>query len=778
MLRRISEIIAQTPDPRSGLRLMAQCIAEQVGSLACGIFVYRKETDELLLMAAHGLDAPRLEDWSFCAGSGLVGFAVRTDATVNVADRHQHPAYHPMPNDADAILHGSLAVPLVVGGTTIGALALARKEKRRFSKQIVAQAEALAPSLAIFILHTLMASQNAKELRHVLPFQTMRPPQAAYLSDESLTGRPITQGVALGKAMLFSGVDELFANRSGMPPQLLDQDAAQQEKQLFLSAVEVARRTSKKTAREMSQVLEEVDNAIFEMHVTLLDDPVLRSRILGHLQNGKTLTAALGETLTYFNQQYMRIEDPYLRERLADIKDVLLRIKNAADNLRDDTVASEAGLYSSRHVILCARELLPSQLVSIPRGHIYGILCEHGGTTCHTAILARALQIPMLVGVTGLLSKVRSGDNVLIDCNAGRCYLRPSDDLVKQFREPLRLAHRHRKRKAEPPTPMSEETITLDGGKIRFAGNIALLSEMPTLRHYGIPEIGLYRTEFLFMIRNSLPSEEEQFDVFKRMMDAAEGIPVTFRVMDAGGDKPLPYLNIGQEDNPALGWRGLRFMLSNPDILHPHLRAILRASAFGKVSIMLPMVADIYDLNQAKEAFKAAEDDLIRRGIPFDRNYRLGIMLEIPSAFLGLKPLLPHVDFVSIGTNDMVQFLFAVDRGNNRVIKWFRQCHPIVLRLLRDVCQQVAAYPGKSVTLCGELAGSERALPLLLGAGLRHLSMTPHRVPLLRARAAKLNIAECEDLLAQVLASCESEMDVARMLDDMHGRPSGSCSSP
>jgi phosphoenolpyruvate-protein phosphotransferase len=771
MLRRISEIIAQTTDPRSGLRLMAQCIAEQVGSLACGIFVYRKETDELVLMAAHGLDALRLENWSFSADSGLAGLAVRTDTTVNVADRHQHPAYYPMPNAADAILHGSLAVPLVVGGTTIGALALARKEKRRFSKQIVGQAEALAPSLAIFILHTLMASQNNNELRGVIPFQTMRPTQeTAYPCDESLTGRPITQGVALGTAMLFSGVDELFTERGDMPPQRLDPEEAQREKQLFQSALEVARRTSKKTAREMSQVLEEVDNAIFEMHVTLLDDPVLQSRILGHLQNGMTLTAALGETLAYFNQQYMRIEDQYLRERLADIKDVLLRIKNAADNLRDDTVTSEAGLYSARHVVLCARELLPSQLVSIPRSNIYGILCEHGGTTCHTAILARALQIPMLVDVTGLLNKVRSGDNVLIDCNAGRCYLRPTDDLVKQFREPLRLAHRHRKRKAESPMPMSEETITPDGGKIRFAGNISLLSEMPALRHYGIPEIGLYRTEFLFMIRNSLPSEDEQFDVFKRMMDAADGIPVTFRVMDAGGDKPLPYLNIGQEDNPALGWRGLRFMLSNPDILHPHLRAILRASAYGKVSIMLPMVADVYDLNQAKEAFKAAEDDLIRRGIPFDRNYRLGIMLEIPSAFLGLKPLLPHVDFVSIGTNDMVQFLFAVDRGNNRVIKWFRQCHPIVLRLLKDVCQQVAAYPDKSVTLCGELAGSERALPLLLGAGLRHLSMTPHRVPIIRARAEKLNIAECEDLLERVLATCESEMDVARMLDDMHGR--------
>ncbi|HOG51188.1 MAG TPA: phosphoenolpyruvate-utilizing N-terminal domain-containing protein, partial [Lentisphaeria bacterium] len=410
MLRRISEIIAQTTDPRSGLRLMAQCIAEQVGSLTCGIFVYRKETDELMLMAAHGLDASRLEDWSFSADCGLVGLAVRTDATVNVADRHQHPARYPMPNAADAILHGSLAVPLVVGGTTIGALALARKEKRRFSKQIVTQAEALAPSLAIFILHTLMASQNTNELRQVIPFQTMRPPQAAaYPSDESLTGRPITQGVALGRAMLFSGVDELFADRGDMPPQRLDQEAAQREKQLFQSALEVARRTSKKTAREMSQVLEEVDSAIFEMHVTLLDDPVLQSRILGHLQNGKTLTAALGETLAYFNQQYMRIEDQYLRERLADIKDVLLRIKNAADNLRDDTVTSEAGLYSARHVVLCARELLPSQLVSIPRGHIYGILCEHGGTTCHTAILARALQIPMLVGVTGLLKLPPSG---------------------------------------------------------------------------------------------------------------------------------------------------------------------------------------------------------------------------------------------------------------------------------------------------------------------------------------------------------------------------------
>lgn len=769
MLRRISEIIAQTTDPRSGLRLMAKCIAEQVGSLACGIFVYRKETSELLLVAVHGLEDHLLENWSFSVDYSLVGLAVRTNSTVNVADRCQHPAHYPMPNEANDLLHGFLVVPLVVGGTTIGALALARKEKRRFAKQIVNQAEALAPSLAIFILHTIMASQNTNDLRQVIPFQTMRPTQTAYLSDESLAGRAITQGVALGKAMLFSGVDELFDSR-GLPPQPLDQDAVQREKQLFTSALEVARRTSKKTAREMSQVLEEVDSAIFDMHVTLLDDPVLQSRILGHLQGGKTLTAALGETLTYFNQQYMRIEDPYLRERLADIKDVLLRIKNAADNLRDDTVTSEAGLFSARHVVLCARELLPSQLVSIPRNNIYGILCEHGGTTCHTAILARALQIPMLVGVTGLLGNVRSGDNVLLDCNSGRCYLRPTDALVKQFREPLRLAHHHRKHQAEAPTPMADGTLTRDGGKIHFAGNIALLSEMPALRHYGIPEIGLYRTEFLFMIRNSLPSEEEQFHVFKRMMDAAAGIPVTFRVMDAGGDKPLPYLNIGQEDNPALGWRGLRFMLSNPDILHPHLRAILRASAFGKVSIMLPMVADIYDLNQAKEALKAAEDDLIRRGIPFDRNYRLGIMLEIPSAFLGLKPLLPHVDFVSIGTNDMVQFLFAVDRGNNRVIKWFRQCHPIVLRLLRDVCRQVAAHPGKSVTLCGELAGSERALPLLLGAGLRHLSMTPHRVPLLRARAEKLTLAECEDLLDRILATCESEMDVMRMLDDMNAR--------
>jgi len=288
-------------------------------------------------------------------------------------------------------------------------------------------------------------------------------------------------------------------------------------------------------------------------------------------------------------------------------------------------------------------------------------------------------------------------------------------------------------------------------------GNISLISELPLLERYGAMGIGLYRTEFMFMVRSAYPTEEEQYQVFRRIVEAGGANSVTIRVLDVGGDKALPYVDFGQESNSFLGWRGLRFLLSNLHYFEPHLRAILRATVHGRVNILLPMVADLDELQEAKAVIASARKSLEKAGHA-TAPYHLGIMLEVPSAVWCLPSMLPHIDFVSIGTNDLIQYTFAVDRGNTKVARWFRQLHPVVLGMIRQSCE-AAAQQGKNVSLCGEMAGIPAALPLLLGAGLRTLSMNPWHIPVIRSLLGRLELPACRKLLDACLA-CASVSEV------------------
>lgn len=373
----------------------------------------------------------------------------------------------------------------------------------------------------------------------------------------------------------------------------------------------------------------------------------------------------------------------------------------------------------------------------------------------------------MLIGIKELPDIVRSGDKILLDCQAGLCYLHPTTELIKQYAQPL--VHSRKMRVSALPVddcPVDDSPRTQDGAVVHLSGNITLFSELPTLHSMGVRNIGLYRTEFMFMIRNNMPDEDEQVRIISRLVKAAKGSPVTIRALDIGGDKPLPYVDWGQEANPSLGWRGLRFLLSNPAFMHTQLRAILRTTVLGPVNLLFPMVADKQDLLLAQQALLEAKHSLLKDGLPFADNCPVGIMLEVPSAVFSLDKLLPEVDFISIGTNDLVQYLFAVDRGNARVNHWFRQTHPIVLRILRQLCREVARFPGKRLSLCGELAGMARALPLLLGAGLRELSMNANSIPAVRDYIGKLNIDECESLWEKA-SNCDSDTEVQRLLDEM-----------
>ena len=759
IIHRISEIIAQTPNAQQGLQQAVCCLVENAGAGAGAIFVIRPQDDRIVLYAAHGVPATLAAKLPLELSSDTGNDIIRNGRAVNDRKKHLPPELVGVFAHLANGFHSLLLLPLVVGGRPIGSLALARQADRPFPQRVLNSIEAVVPPLAFFILNALLADKQ-----HYSANAGNTTATAELTQDVILKGKAITKGVSCGYVQKLVGVEKILQPKNH--PDSVTPEGIAAEKRLFADALRVAREDSINTAKQFGDVLAEADSAIFAMHTMLLDDPTLKQHITAYLDKGFLLTDALGRALRDFSAQYQKIDDPYLRERLTDIKDVMLRLKNAADNLRGSLEAAPADapkLADRRRIILVARELLPSQLVSVPLKQICGILCEEGGATSHTAILARALQIPMLVGVPGIMLKARSGDCVIMDCGSDSCFLRATTALLRRFAGPIRIFRNSRQNLSDTVPPESA-LATADGVPVQLMGNITLLSEVVSMHHYGIRDIGLYRTEFMFMIRNTMPSEDDQFNIFSRMLKAAAGATVTIRLLDAGGDKPLPYYKTDHEDNPALGWRGLRFLLSNPEIMAPHLRAILRASALGDVHILVPMVADLYDLAEIKQALQVAAAELRQRGDKIG-DYRLGMMIEVPSALYGLDRLLPEVDFVSIGTNDLVQFLFAVDRANARVSKWFRQCHPIVLRALQDICRQVHAYKGKTVTLCGELAGSRRALPLLLGAGLRQLSMTPHQAPVLRPLVNQLSIPDCEKLFARAIL-CETEMDVMKLIDE------------
>jgi phosphoenolpyruvate-protein phosphotransferase len=754
---RISEIIAQTPQAQQGLQEAIRCLRQDAAADAGAIFVIRPQDERVVLYAAHGVSTALAAKLPLELNTELGNELIRKGRFLNTRKSSLPPALLELFSQLAHGYNSLLLQPLVVSGRSTGSLALVRRIDRPFPQRTLNNIKAVLPPLAFFILNALLADKphataaagdNAEELTR----------------DLLLKGKAITKGVSCGYVQKLVGVEKILQPKNH--PDSVTPAGIAAEQKLFADALRVAREESANTAKQFDDVLAEADAAIFAMHTMLLDDPTLKQHISLYLKQGFLLTDALGRALRDFTNQYQKIEDPYLRERLSDIKDVMLRLKNAADNLRGSSAAvpvDSPKLTDRRRIILVARELLPSQLVSVPLKQICGILCEEGGATSHTAILARALQIPMLVGVPDIMLKARSGDCVIMDCGSDSCYLRATTGLLRRFAAPIRIFRNSRQNLSDTVPPLGALN-TADGVPVQLMGNITLLSEVVSMHHYGIRDIGLYRTEFMFMIRSAMPSEEDQFNIFSRMLKAAAGATVTIRLLDAGGDKPLPYLKADHEDNPALGWRGLRFLLSNPEIMAPHLRAILRASALGDVHILVPMLSDLCDLMEIKQALQEASEQLRQQGERIG-DYRLGIMIEVPSTLYALDRLLPEVDFVSIGTNDLVQFLFAVDRANVRVSKWFRQCHPVVLRALGDICRQVHAYEGKTVTLCGELAGSRRALPLLLGAGLRQLSMTPHQAPSLRPCISQLSIADCEKLFARAIL-CETETEVMRLLDE------------
>lgn len=483
--------------------------------------------------------------------------------------------------------------------------------------------------------------------------------------------------------------------------------------------------------------------AIFEAHLLVLSDPELISQIEDKI-NSERVNAeqALKEVADMFIMMFEQMDNDYMKERAADIRDVTKRVLShllGVELVNPSMISSE--------VIIVAEDLTPSDTAQLNRQFVKGFTTNIGGRTSHSAIMARSMEIPAVVGTKSATEDIKNGDLIIIDGLIGEVYINPTTEVVAQYeKEQIRFEEQ----KAEWAKLVNEKTISTDGHQVELAANIGTPNDLEGVVNNGGEGIGLYRTEFLYMGRNELPTEEEQFESYKAVLEGMNGKPVVVRTLDIGGDKELPYLELPKEMNPFLGFRAIRLCLTEQDLFRTQLRALLRASTYGNLKIMFPMIATLDEFREAKTILEEEKQKLVTEGIAVAENIELGIMVEIPSTAIMADQFAKEVDFFSIGTNDLIQYTMAADRMNERVSYLYQPYSPAILRLVKMVID-AAHHEGKWVGMCGEMAGDETAIPLLLGLGLDEFSMSATSILKARSQIAHLSKKEMEDLADKAL---------------------------
>jgi phosphotransferase system enzyme I (PtsI) len=550
-------------------------------------------------------------------------------------------------------------------------------------------------------------------------------------------GVPISPGIAVAPAYC---VDEVLARREGYH---LDGGALAEEINRFEQACTAAAHEVEEIISRLQRQVGEKEAAIFQAHRLLLRDPVLLNKVKGIiLQRQVDARTALHEVLEEYTALFAQIQDEYLKERMADLRDVVSRIL-AQLALQDN----RPRLDTAEPVVLVAPEILPSQAAAFEAGRLAGILTETGGSNGHAAILARSLGIPAVSGLRGILREIQTGDLVVVDGREGLVYIRPGPEVEAAYRKLQREYVHIRDRLIEN---RDQEAVSLEGVPVELLANVNSPADAHSAVQAGASGVGLYRTEYFFLSHPTVPDEEEQLAAYRAVIEAAPQRTVTIRTLDLGGDKHLPYLTQTREANPFLGWRSIRLSSAYPEFFQTQLRAILRAGLYGQVSILFPMISTLEEVLRLKRMVQRTRQRLQKQGIPFAEHVPLGVMLEVPAAALCLENILKEVDFISIGSNDLIQYVMAADRDNPKVAHLCEPFHPPVLRLLHQIIT-TCNRQGKPVTLCGEMAGRPRCFLFLFGMGLRRFSMSPAFVPTIKELVRCTSLAVAQQIAQRVL---------------------------
>ncbi len=722
LLRRLREVMAEPVSAQARLDKIVVHIASNMVAEVCSVYVLRSD-GRLELFATEGLNREAVHLTTMRAGEGLVGLIAESAEPLALADAQSHPAFSYKPETGEEIYHSFLGVPILRGGNTLGVLVVQNRARRTYSEEEIEVLQTTAMLIA-----EMIASGELQSIVRPGAEIGLRRPMA-------LKGSPVAEGVGLGHVILHEP--------RVVVKHIVAEDLKKEEGRLA-DAISAVRDSIDKLIDRGDQAGPGEHREVLETFRMFAHDQGWLRRLREAVMTGLTAEAAVERVQNDARAKLQRRTDPYMRERLHDLDDLANRLLHqltgqpfvtANDDLPDNA-------------ILVARTMGPAALLDYDRKKLRGLVLEEGGPSSHVAIVARALGIPAVGDIANITDLVEQGDAIIIDGSSGEVQLRPPADVEAAYGEKARLRARrqeqYRKLRDAP-------SLTTDGVKIDLHMNAGLLIDLPHVEETGAASIGLFRTELQFMIASTFPRMNAQIALYRSVMDAVGERAVTFRTLDIGGDKILPYMQTFEEENPALGWRAIRIGLDRPGLLRSQLRAMLRAGAGRDMRIMFPMVAEAAEFDVAKNLVEREIAHLARHGYELPVNVRLGVMLEVPSLLWQLDEILARVDFISVGSNDLVQYLFAADRDNKRVSSRFDPLCAPVLRALKLITDK-AAVTGTPVTLCGEIGGRPLEAMALIGIGYRGLSMTPSAIGPVKAMVMAVHEGELRALMEQMLA--------------------------
>ncbi|HBA89519.1 MAG TPA: phosphoenolpyruvate--protein phosphotransferase [Geobacter sp.] len=751
-LEDISALILHSHDLQETLDNIVNLVAKRMASDVCSIYLLEEDGETLRLHATRGLSRLSV-GITMKTSEGLTGLAIEQRGVVATDNAPRHPRYKYFRQTKEEKVLSFLGVPFFERNNPIGVLVIQNREARTFTPQEISAVSTIAWQISSIVSNAKLLDSVTKkeEERAFYAAEVDRLKKSGVLKDPGRPGRKgrnpaalhgiaISPGFALGKISV--------VNRGASEEALLEHALPRAEEQTrFMHALEKARIHTIYMEKRVGQILSEADASIFHSHLMILEDRGFIRKISALIDEGVGAYRAVNQVVSDYVAAFSRMEDPYLRERSADMEDIGRRI---CDSLNGSGKHKEK-LKENR--IIVARELLPSDLAIMDHGKVIGIATEKGNQYAHAAIMARALGIPAVFGVEGLLKEVGARNEVVVDGNSGCVYINP-DQTVKQEYVRLQGEFDQKQRALEGIRDLPAQTT--DGCTVSLLANVGLLSDLKVAHLHGAEGVGLYRTEFPFMSRSSFPGRQEQAAIYRKVLEEFPGLPVTIRTLDIGGDKELSYFKHPKEDNPFLGWRSMRISLEREDIFKEQLAAVLIASAHGTCNLMFPMISGVDEVRRIKTILKEVQGELTREGKAFDPHIGLGIMVELPAAVVVADMLAREVDYFSIGTNDLIQYTLACDRNNPRVKKWYDPYHPAVLHSIKRVAD-AAAGAGKPASLCGEMAGEPVNAVLLMGLGLRSFSLSAPNIPAVKEAIRRVSLADAKRIAAAVLAMASAQ---------------------
>jgi phosphotransferase system enzyme I (PtsP) len=766
LLEDISTLVSHSHDLQETLDSIVAIVADRMGTEVCSIYILDQQKRRLTLCATMGLDRESVGKVSMGTGEGLTGLVIERMKPVMVVDALAHPRYKYFPETHEERFHSFLGVPLIEKKMPLGVLVVQTSRRREFSRDEIRLLRTISAHASSIIVQARLADslrskeQERKEyrkrmvdaMRKLRSYERKRGERAIKVHQKwrgRLTGLSASPGFGRGRAFVLQPRMELTAIKK--------QRARNPEREMerFRGAVERGIEQINVVKNRMSSLISKEESAIFDVYRLILEDPAIIQQIEAQIRKeGCTAEYATRVVFESYLQSISQIEDSYLRERTTDVKDAAQRL------LENLSGATNHAADIPKDAVLVAEDLSPADLTMIEGDKFKGIVLATGGVTSHASILAKSFEIPSVVAIENLVETVRQGDLLIVDGNAGCAYVNPGHEIIREYD---RLEREYVALNRELEEIKDSPAETLDGHRVSLYANVGLLSDVAFAQLHGAQGIGLYRTEIPFLTHRDFPSEEEQYALYKRVVEGMAGKPVTIRTLDIGADKYPSYMrSVAAEPNPFLGWRSIRISLEVEEIFKTQIRAILRVGELGRVRLLVPMVSSLEEILKVKELLLEAKGELEREGTPFDRRMELGVMVEVPSAVQLADRFLREVDFLSIGTNDLIQYILAVDRSNRKVASLYEPFHPAVLAALMATIE-AGKRQGKRVAMCGEMAGDPLCALLLLGMGLEEFSMGSLYIPVIK-KAIRSITYQAAKSTAQIVLRMDTVGEIKRYL--------------